>query len=207
MPVLQEPGCVIARTLRFGEPDTGALVHERPGDQLVLKDMVVELDHLDQQESLALAGTLAGAGAAPLTPVLFAWLRLGPGYDEDRTRNVLAAARRLDRATQLLLDVHRDRRRQLDGELDDQGGPAIRRSITELFGTVEVALVARGRAVDMVAKAEAKIDCQVPVPAQVLDCGPAVKAIRDALEHVEDRAVGQVHKPHPQPCPSSSSRG
>jgi hypothetical protein len=61
-----------------------------------------------------------------------------------------------------------------------------------------MAIVALGRAVDMVRQAADSIGCTVPLPAQVTSSWPALHDIRNAYEHIEDRALGQVHeKPHP----------
>jgi hypothetical protein len=188
IPVRSEPGRVLARTLRHGEPDTGQRVHVRPGDQLELVDVTVELDHIDSQE------IATDSGHVPLTPVLWTWLSLGEGHDPARTRYLLAAARRLDTANQLLM-VMQDRRRLLDQE--GLGGPQLRRHLFDLIGAVEMAVVALGRAVDMVRQAAASIGCTVPVPTQVTSSWPALHEIRNAYEHIEDRALGQVRaRPH-----------
>ncbi|WP_344593464.1 hypothetical protein [Actinomadura vinacea] len=189
VPVKSEPGRVLARTLRHGEPDTGQRVHVRPGDQLKLVDVTVHIDHIDSQESAT------ASGHVPLTPVLWTWLSIGQGHDPTRTRYLLAAARRLDTANRLLM-VMEDRRNQLNQ--DELGGPQIRRCFFDLVGAVEMAVVALGRAVDMVRQAPDLVGCTVPVPAQVVSSWPALHQIRNAYEHIEDRALGQVHQqPHP----------
>lgn len=185
VPVRTEPGRVLARTLRFGELDTGQRVHVRPGDQLQLVDVTVELDHIDSQESAT------ASGHVPLTPVLWTWLSIGEAHDATRTRYLLAAARRLDTANRLLM-VMEDRRGEL--KRDGLGGPEIRRQLFDLIGAVEMAVIALGRAVDMVRQAANSIGCSVPVPAQVTTSWPALHEIRNAYEHIEERTLGRVHK-------------
>lgn len=189
VPVREEPGRVQARTLRLGEPDTGQRVHVRPGDTVELVDVTVELEYLDSLEPAT------ESGHVPLTPALWTWLNVGEHHDPTRTRYVLAAARRLDAANQLLITVNQQRQALDQAGL---GGPQIRRHLFHLVGDVEMAVVALARAVDMVRQASKLIGCPVAVPAEVTSSWDALNALRNAYEHIEDRALGQVQKkPHP----------
>lgn len=191
VPVREEPGRVFARTLRLGERDTGQRVHVRPRDNMVFEEgaIVAELDHIDQLE------VATESGHVSLTPVLWTWLSLRSGHEQVKTRYLLAAARRLDTANLLLIEVQHRRHRL---EQDGLAGPEIRRNWFELVGAVELAVVALGRAVDMVVRAAHLMACTVPVPAQVLTSHAALNEIRNAYEHIEDRALGQVRrKPDP----------
>jgi hypothetical protein len=111
-------------------------------------------------------------------------------------RYVLAAARRLDAAARLVAQLE-DLRAQLNRT--DLTGPEWRHNLHELVGSVELAVVALGRAVDMASQAASKIDTKVPLPPSVTAKAKAVRMIRNAYEHIEDRALGQVNgKPHPK---------
>lgn len=192
VPVRREAGAVYARTLRRDEPDSGQRVHVRPGEKLSLEagSVVAELDHIDDLEAPS------ASGYVPLAPVLWTWLAIGQKGDQsERTRYLLAAARRLDTANLLLMEVEQ---RRDDLEREELAGPALRRSSFELVGAVELAIVALGRALDMVVKAHVAIRSPVAVPEKVLSSLSAVTAIRNAYEHIEDRALGTVHgKPNP----------
>lgn len=193
IPVRREGNKVFARTLKLGEPDEGDRVHLRPGDELIFeKDAVVlELDAIDAKE----AASVPEGDYVPLTPVLWTWLAVGGGHDQNKVRYLLAAARRLDAANVLLADVERRRR-----ELAQEGlsGPIIRRGLFGLIAAVELAVVAVGRVCDMVYKAGEALGSTVPVPATVAAKREAVNVIRNAYEHIEDRAMGTVFgKPHP----------
>lgn len=187
VPVRREPGRVIARTLRRGEPDTGERVHVRPGESVVFEEggLTVELDYLDDQEPSS------ESGYVPLSPSLWTWFGIGQDNNPARTRYVLSAARRLDAASALLASIERRRQALLDEEAQ---GPELRRNSFLLIGEVELAIVGLGRAVDMVKEAAANLGCQVPVPPQVAASQPAVHAIRNAYEHIEDRALGRVNQ-------------
>ena len=191
VPVRVEGTTVFARTLQHDEVDDGRRVHVVPGGQVTFEEgaIVAELEHIDSQSEPTTSGH------RPLTPVLWTWLTIGTGHDETRTRFLLAAARRLDTANLLLIEVE-ELRDRLNRE--DLAGPAIRRNLFELIGFVEQMVISLGRAVDMVFKANTHIERVVPIPQAVVDASPSVKDIRDAYEHIDERAAGNVKmKPHP----------
>jgi len=191
VPVRVEGDKVYARSLRRDENDDGRRVHAIPGGQVIFEEgtLVAELDHIDDQAEAT------SSGHVPLAPVLWAWLNIRTGHDEVRTRYLMAAARRLDTANLLLIEIGR-RMDQLNE--DGLAGPAIRRNLFELVGLVELAVISLGRAVDMVIKAKEQIDRDVPIPKAVVEAREAVKDIRDAYEHIDERAAGNVwRKPHP----------
>jgi hypothetical protein len=191
VPVRVEGNEVYARTLRRGEPDDGGRVHAIPGGQIEFEkgSMVVELDHIDD---LAEA---TSSGYVPLTPVLASWLIIGEGQDGTRTRFLLSAARRLDTANLLRIEIQ-----ERTDRLNEEGlaGPEIRRNLFELVGLVELMVISLSRAVEMVGKTEDQIGRAVPIPKEVAEAADAVKYIRDSYEHIDERAAGNVwRKPHP----------
>lgn len=190
VPVRVEGTTIYARILRTDEIDDGRRVHAIPGGQITFEagSVVAELDHIDDQAEPT------PSGHVPLTPVLWTWLSIGIGHNEARTRFLLAAARRLDTANLLLMEVQ-----ERIGRLNQEGlaGPAIRRNVFELVGCVEQAVIALGRAADMVLKTKAQVGSDVPIPQVLADAAEAVKDIRDAYEHIDERAAGKVwRKPH-----------
>jgi hypothetical protein len=192
MEVRREPGRVIVRTMRRGEADDGRRVHVRPGDQVVFEEgaLVAQLEAIDDLERGE------ATGYSPVTPALWSWMRLGVGHDEATVRYLLAAARRLDAAARLLAQLE-ELRTQLNRT--DLAGPAWRRALFELVGTVELAVVALGRVVDMASKAAELIGTEVPLPPSVAAKKRTVTEIRNAYEHIEDRALGRVWgAPNPQ---------
>ncbi|MFD6895069.1 light-mediated development protein DET1 [Rhodococcus sp. NPDC060086] len=177
VPVREEPGKVVVRTLRYGEEDDGRRCHVKPGDEVVLQPEV-QLDYVDEWESQGVDGYV------PLTPVLFTWMSLGTHHSDDKRRYLLAAARRLDQAQTLFQRIEQLR------QSDPEGAPATRRAIFELVGATELAVVALSRALDMCIKARSKIGAASRVPREISrKCDP-LRAIRNSYEHIEDRAVG-----------------
>ncbi|SKG69720.1 light-mediated development protein DET1 [Mycobacteroides abscessus subsp. bolletii] len=183
--VSRQPGKVVARTLRFGEPDDGRRVHVRPGDAVEIHP-TIELETIDEFESRGVTGY------SPITPVLFTWMVIAPQPTNDKSRYLLAAARRLDLAQRLFERV--DELRHSDSE----GAPAIQRAAFELVGATELAVVSLSRAVDMCINASRDIGTTAAVPPEISSRSPAVIAVRNAYEHIEDRALGKVRgNPHP----------
>ena len=184
----REPGHVYARTVRQGEEDDGRRIHLEPGEAFTIEQLTVELEHIDEQEKPT------ESGYVPLTPVLWSWLSIGERH-ESLYRYLLAAARRLDQANEMLMVVERHRE-AANGSADV--GPAFRRQIFALIGAVESTVVALGRAMDMAKKAADRIGATARLPDSITGLAASVKAIRDAYEHIEDRALGLVHgKPDP----------
>ena len=189
VPVREVPGKIFVRTLRYGEPDDGRRAHWGPGDTLTFEggEPKITIDHVDEFEGQGVAGY------APLAPVLFTWMTLTAQHHSDAKRRfLLAAARRLDRAHTLFAHVG-ELRRELQVN-PPEGAPAVRRAIFDLLGTIELALVALNRAMDMSAKANADIGTTVTVPADITTWRKCVTEIRDAYEHIDERAVGEIHK-------------
>ncbi len=191
----REDGIVYGRTLHEGEPDDGRRIHVRPGEQLVFEPgaLNVSLDEIDRREPAT------ETGHVNLAPVIWAWLQLSPPAAES-VRYVLAAARRLDAANRLLLSVRQaGERLSADAEAGDVPGPVLRRHFADMLSSVEMLAVALGRVTDMVCSAGTAIGCAVPVPPSVEAKKDAIRALRNAYEHIEDRALGRVNgKPDPR---------
>ncbi|UTT48923.1 light-mediated development protein DET1 [Rhodococcus gordoniae] len=185
VPAREEHGKVFARTLEHGEHDDGRRCHVRPGDELVINPQV-QLDYVDEWEGQDVHGYV------PLTPVLWTWMAFGTHHSDDKHRYLLAAARRLDRAQTLFQQVEGLR------QFSPEGDPAKRRVIFELIGATELAVLSLSRALDMCEKATCAIGTTIPVPPGITEKLGAVTNIRNAYEHIEDRALGKVwKKPHP----------
>jgi hypothetical protein len=192
VPVREEGDVVYARTLRHGEEDNGARVHVRPGQTVAFEEGAIkaELDYIDSLESPT------ASGYVPLAPVLWSWLALSVHWiDPAIVRYVLAAARRLDTANELLMNI-----KSLEAELNsgDLSAAGFRRAMFLLIGSVETAVVALGRAISMITSAPRQVRNRTRVPRLLADAMPSLTSIRNAYEHIEDRALGNVQgKPDP----------
>jgi hypothetical protein len=190
IPVRQEGNVIYGRTLRRGEQDTGARIHVGPGEELRFDEgsITLELDAIDDVERQGRTGYV------PVTPTLWTWFQVG-AHDPAKVRYLLAAARRLDAAAQRVAEIE-ELRTEL-GTLDGQA-LALRRTVFRLIGAVESAVIALGRGCDMVARATELLGSTATVPLSISSSQEALTAIRNAYEHIEDRALGRVNKkPHP----------
>jgi hypothetical protein len=187
VPVRREGNLVYARTLKRGEPDDGRRVHVRPGDSVTFEEgsITAELDAIDDREQAT------ESGYAPLTSVLSAWFSFGrEHWDDNAVRYVLAAARRLDMANEMFIKV-----REIEAEINagDLPGPQLRRRVFLIVGCIELAVISLGRAIMMILSAPERLRVVVPIPEEITRSYPAINAIRNAYEHIEDRAFGTVH--------------
>jgi hypothetical protein len=122
---------------------------------------------------------------------LWTWLVFGAPPDPAFFRFLFAAARRLDSAHSLCTDVL--------GALTDRPEPFIkaRQRLFAALGFAELMCVALGRAIDMLRSVPSQFSVPMPLPGNVSTLIPALREIRNAFEHIEDRALGNVHgKPH-----------
>jgi len=186
VPIRQDAGKVFARTLRYGEEDDGRRCHVRPGNDLVIEDLQIQLDYVDEWEGQGVDGYV------PLTPILWTWMTFGTHHSDEKRRYLLSAARRLDQAQSLFQRIQDLR------QCDPKGAPAVRRAAFELVGATELAVVALGRGVDMCMQAGPAIGASTTVPPDITTNCATVREIRNAYEHIEDRALGRVRStPHP----------
>jgi hypothetical protein len=114
---------------------------------------------------------------------------------EALTRYLLAAARRLDTAHRGFQRI----RHSLDTFESEGPGPHTRRAIFEIVGDVETTVISLSRAIDMAMRVGSLTAITTPVPTSLRAVAPGLTKIRNAYEHIEDRAQGNVNrKPSPQ---------
>ena len=180
------------RTRRIGEPEPTSRVRAPWGYTVKLDAgaLVVEIEWIDRMFPPD------EDGYAPLTNTIWTWMNIGPAPDSDTlTRYLLAAARRLDAAHRQFQRV----RERLDDFDPSAPGPHARLAVFEIVGDIETAVVALSRAIDMAAKLGTLVPISTSLPASVATEAVLLTELRNAYEHIEDRAQGQVRsKPDPQ---------
>ncbi len=168
----------------------GKSVQLRPGDKVVLMPGALEmsLEAIDEQMAVR-----SDDGYATVTNTLWSWLMIGTPKTLNTVRFLLTTARRLDASHWLLRLV---RARLTEFENTEQGIPK-RNLRYEIIGVVEMAIVTLYRALQMASQINSKFSVSTPFPSSVVAKLKDIKAIRDAYEHIEDRALGLVRgKPH-----------
>jgi hypothetical protein len=153
-------------------------------------DVVVEIEWIDQMFP---AGD---DGYSPLTNTIWTWMNIGPAPNSETvTRYFLAAARRLDTAHRWFQRV----RQQLDDFDPAAPGPHARQAVFEIVGDIELTVVALSRAIDMAIKLSELAPISTSVPTSVVSAVVTLTELRNAYEHIEDRAQGRVRmQPDPQ---------
>ncbi|NEQ39137.1 MAG: hypothetical protein F6K40_23935 [Okeania sp. SIO3I5] len=192
----REGSTVYGRTLLPDEQDTGIAPQLRRGDKFVLRasKLVISVDSID-----ASVANKFEDGYANITNTVWTVLSVFPMLGgktppEKESRFLLAAARRLD-ASHGNLMILIDRFNELNSV---DYGIRIRNLIYEIIGFVEVFIVAMNRALQMALQLEQHFSLNTRFPASVKNKLSAIKKIRDAYEHIEDRALGLVRgKPDP----------
>jgi hypothetical protein len=175
------------RTLNVSEGTSSGRVRAPWGYKVTLEPgaVVVELERVDQMFPPD------ADGYAPLTNTIWTWMNIGaPPNSATVARYLLAAARRLDGA-------HRHFQRinlELETFNREAPGPLARSALFEIVGEAEIAIVALNRAVTMAVGFHEVAPIETPVPTRLLAAKRTLTALRDAYEHIEDRAQGKVRK-------------
>ena len=180
---------VYGRTLNHGEPDSGEGIPLEVGETLEfpagsVSITMADVDRYSEQEP---------DGYAPVANTVWTWLAIPPfKHDQTFVNYLLAAARRLDAA-------HAHCSGALRGltDLPNQLGFRAREAMFDALGDAESMCVALSRAILMIARARAMILAPAAVPEEVSSIKHAVLAIRDAFEHIDERAVGKARREDP----------
>ena len=175
---------VFGRTLNQGEPDSGAGIPIEPGETLEFPAGSISVTMADV-DRYAKPGS---DGYAPVANTVWTWLAIPPRqYDQTFLNYLLAAARRLDAAHTHCVGALSF----LTDTPSEQGFPA-REVMFDALGNAESMCVALSRAIRMIARAQETISAPTAVPQEVNAIKDALLAIRDAFEHIDERAVGKA---------------
>lgn len=190
MPAGRDGHKILGRTLAQGEADTGEPVRFYPyaGEELFFPvgSVQIFLEDLDKHNRAGLDGY------TPVANALWTWLVIGVPTDPALFRFLFASARRLD--TAYLLCGH------VLESLTDRSEPFIRARdrLFSALGNAELMCVALGRTIDMLQSIPTKFGMPPPLPDIAPSVVLALREIRNAFEHIEDRALGKVRgKLHP----------
>ena len=187
VPAGREGRTVYGRTLNYGEPDSGDAIRVEPGETLIfpqgsVKITVKDVDRYSEPEH---------DGYAPVANTVWSWLAIPPYTSDAMIHNyLLAAARRLDMA-------HVHSMGALSGLADSSNQPSFLKARAVMFnalGHAETMCIALCRAIRMIQQADAKVSVKIPVPRAVSIIQNKVQSIRDAFEHIDERAEGRARR-------------
>ena len=182
--IRREGNVVYARSLRRGEKDTGEGVHVGKGERLVIPEGEMVIDSLDVDEYHNPVGL---GGYRPVANTVWAWHH----FATERLGFLLflfALARRTDAAHALWSSAIQAR----DLARGGQGSIPARQAHFQALGAAEMTIIALGRCYRMVDGLVEKYCPEMSVPDSVVKTSAAVKAMRDAFEHIDERAEGKV---------------
>ena len=184
VPVGRDGNKVLGKTLNYGEPDSGEGITLRPGEKLLFPagNLKISIRDIDRENNPA------PDGYAAISNTVWTWLQSGPSPDPTLFRFLFAAARRLDTAHDLCVNALNEL-----GDRPDEPFIKARARIFKALGYAELMCVAFNRATRMIKAIPSKFSVSVIVPNTVDAVFPALKEIRDALEHIEERAFEIVN--------------
>ena len=183
VPLRRDGNLVYARTLRRGEEDTGEGVPLEAGDQLVFPAGELVVDSRDIDEYYNPIGL---GGYRPVANTVWTWSQIA-GEELGFFLFFFALARRTDAAHALWVSTieARDRARK-------ERGIARRQAHFNALSAAEVAIIALGRCYRMVLGLVEKYCPSLQVPDSVTRTSAAVLELRNAFEHIDERAEGRV---------------
>lgn len=180
---------VYGRALKVGEQDTGEGIPLEDGETLEFPAGSVSVTMADVDRY----SEPGPDGYAPVTNTVWTWLAIPP-LESDQTfvNYLLAAARRLDAA-----HVHCSRALLGFTDQPNEKGFRAREAMFHALGDAESMCVAMGRAIRMIARARATISSPVAVPQEIALIENKVQTMRDAFEHIDERAIGVARRENP----------
>ena len=185
VPIRREGNIVYARSLRRGEEDTGEVVHLERGDQLVIPAGELGVDARDIDEHYNSKGL---GGYRSVANTVWTWHQFAQ-EELGFVLFVFALARRTDAAHTLWASV-------MEGHERGRKEAAIAQRQTNFnsLAAAEMAVIALGRCYRMVCDLSEKYCPALQVPDSVKKTSKAVLEMRNAFEHIDERAEGIVGK-------------
>ena len=183
IPTGRDGSTVLARTLNYGEPDSGEGIVLQPGERLLfppgsIKATVQDIDRVNTPDSY---------GYAVVANTVWTWLHIGPSPDPKFFEYLFAAARRLDSAYALCVSAM--------SEFDNNPDWVLTKSRERVFralGNAELMCIALNRTDMMIKDIVATWSVATTLPDEVDTILPALTAIRNAFEHIDERAMGKA---------------
>ena len=185
VPTGKEGNVVYARTLNANESDLGERITLQVGEHLVCPAGSLKVT-IDDVERYAEPGP---DGYAAVTNTVWTWLQIPPYSSNVFFNYMLAASRRLDQAHARYVSMLS----QLYNRPDERFIKTRARTFDAL-GNAESMCNALNRAVNMMNDAPSKLGANTPVPVELNKIQTALVAIRNAFEHIDERAMGKARQ-------------
>ena len=179
----REGRTVFGRTLKANEDDRGQGIELRKGDNLVFRPGSIEI----RLEDVDKRSPQAQDGYRPVANTIWTWLQTFSPPEPELFRYLFATARRLDTAHSLCEAV-------AHVSCGPEGETFIhaRERWFKALGYAEMACIALNRGLGMATSCQEKSGIELPIPKILVAILPATKAIRNAFEHIDERASGKL---------------
>ena len=183
VPAGSDEDAVYMRSLRHGEEDTGEVVHIPAGKRMVIRagDLSIDSEELDAKSPKG------KGGYAPISDTIWTWYRIAGVEDSSLLLLLLAAARRLD-ATHVFWAATME---ALD-EAQSLESKGRRATLFRALAMAEVTLISLSRATEMIRRLENEFRLGLQFPEKFESNKRVLRRMRNALEHIDDRAMGQA---------------
>ena len=190
VPAGRNGNVVYGRSLNDGETDSGEGISLEVGETLEFpaESISVTMADVDRYSEPG------DSGYAPVANAVWTWLAIPPREQDQIFVNYLeAAARRLDAA-----HVHCSGALRGLAKYPNERGFRAREAMFDALGDAESMSVALSRAIGMIDGAPTTISAPSRVPKEVTVIREAVLAIRNAFEHIDERAIGKAYREGPK---------
>ena len=176
---------VYARTLSVGEPDNGEGIQLSEGDSLMFPEGYLRITLEDVDKYTEVQPT----GYAAITNTVWTWLQMPPPKSGAFFHYMLATARRLDQAHELCVQVLDELK-----VLPEPRGIQRRNRLFNALSNSESMCLALSRAITMIINAGDKIQTKTSVHPDLISLEEHATAIRNAFEHIDERAFGKARQ-------------
>jgi hypothetical protein len=187
LPVVEESreGCkIFCRTLRPGEakPERAVIYFPERGEKIIFKpgSIVVSIEEIDR------IAEVDEYGYAPITNTLWTWMEVAKPKSKEGYLFLLAASRRLDATSLLRASVIERRSQKVTGFIKQRG------LLFESIALAELLIVSLGRVADMADRIKRSFAIEDEVPQIVSQFLTTIRTMRNAFEHIDERAFGKV---------------
>ena len=183
VPAGSDENTVYARSLRLGEEDTGEVVHVPAGKRLVIRvgDLSIDSEELDAKSPKG------RGGYAPVADTIWTWYQIAGVEDVKLLMLLLAASRRLDAAHVFWSETM--------GALEETptlAGNLRRSALFRALAMAEVTLISLSREMEMINRLEKEFSLGLQMSEKFESNMRVLRQMRNALEHIDDRAMGQA---------------
>ena len=183
VPAGSDGNTVFARSLRPGEEDSGQGVNVPAGKKLAFRagDLSISSDEIDARSPKG------RGGYAPVSDTIWTWYRFVGADDQSLLMLLLATARRLD-ATHVFWSATMDALEQSATLV----GIERRSTLFRALAMAEVTVISMSRGIEMLHRMEEEFHLGLQIPEKIRSFRKTLRRMRNALEHIDDRAMGEA---------------